>query len=1143
MRHGSAILALLLAALAGVVGSANAALLYPNLKTLAPRDLRFDRTDVTAESLGVLHNVLRFSNTVYNAGEGPVVIRAKINQSLNPPSGQAFQRVYETGGGYKEFELTGATIYYHAVHKHYHFDHWGAYQLWTKAGYESWLASGRTKGEPYLIGQKTTSCVEDEEFVTSVPAAVWPAVYVPEDCGTNAENVIAEGLSPGWGDTYDWYRFEQWIDLGEKGSLANGSYVLRSVADPDNIVYESPEKATVSRESAEDNEASTAFKVTNGTIEDGDQPTGTITINHVDTSTGSPQVTLEALGRDDLNAVDQVRISNDGKTWKTYTNTSYDSVAQTIPWNLTDPAYGGSETAGMHTVYAQFHDPSAGWGPTAQDTIEYAPSQQPPPPPPGAAYGKTVEADAPVSWWRLGESAGTVAADKTGTNPGAYLSGTTLGAASLVATESSNTAVAFDGAKGAVKVASSSSLNLSSPFSLEAWIKPSKLPTAGSFSSVLTKAESYSLQFNGPNLEFTVIQSGTRHRLQAPSGTIVAGNVYHVVGTYDGTTQRLYVNGAQVASAALSGPASVTANSLYLGSWAGGEEFLTGVIDEAAVYNKALSAARIAEHYAAATKASLQPPSGLSAGASSSTEIDLSWSDNTAGETGETLQRSADSAFSAPVSIALAAGTHAYSDTGLTPGTTYWYRVKSNAGGSSSPYSNTAQASTPALATYRSTVLADRPLSYWRLDETGGTIAGDQTVANPGTFVSTTLGAPGLIPSDPTNGAVAFNGTNGDVRIGQSGALDFTTAMTLEAWISPTSLPPAGSSRSILAKPGSYALQLNGSALAFTVLEFGVRNTVSTPQGSVVPGGVYHVVGTYDGVNERLYVNGAQVALAPLAGSPEQSLGGMHIGSWDGASEFCAGTIDEAAVYPAVLSPERIAAHFNISGASAKPPPPAGGAYAKALSEDAPVSWWRLGESSGTAAADQSAVNPGVYANGTTLGASSLLPGEPANTAVALDGVKGAVKVASSTSLNLTSPFSLEAWIKPSKLPAAGSFASVLSKAESYSLQFNGPRLEFTVIQSGTRHRLQAPSGAIVAGSTYYVVGTYDGTTQRLYINGAQVASVTLSGPASVTANSLYLGSWAGGEEFLTGVIDEAAVYNKALTAAQITKHYTAATS
>ena len=69
---------------------------------------------------------------------------------------------------------------------------------------------------------------------------------------------MLQGLSPGWGDTYDYYRPEQWIDLGQ-GKLADGQYVLRSVADPLNMVYESPSKAT-GTESAEDNEAITAVQ-------------------------------------------------------------------------------------------------------------------------------------------------------------------------------------------------------------------------------------------------------------------------------------------------------------------------------------------------------------------------------------------------------------------------------------------------------------------------------------------------------------------------------------------------------------------------------------------------------------------------------------------------------------------------------------------------------------------------------------------------------------------------------------------------------------------------------------------------------------------------------------------------------------------
>jgi hypothetical protein len=61
-------LAVAVLVLASSPASAGAAtLLYPNLKTLAPRDLRFDRADVDAAGGGVMHNVLRFSNTVWTA--------------------------------------------------------------------------------------------------------------------------------------------------------------------------------------------------------------------------------------------------------------------------------------------------------------------------------------------------------------------------------------------------------------------------------------------------------------------------------------------------------------------------------------------------------------------------------------------------------------------------------------------------------------------------------------------------------------------------------------------------------------------------------------------------------------------------------------------------------------------------------------------------------------------------------------------------------------------------------------------------------------------------------------------------------------------------------------------------------------------
>ncbi len=56
--------------------------------------------------------------------------------------------------------------------------------------------------------------------------------------------------------------------------------------------------------------------------------------------------------------------------------------------------------------------------------------------------------------------------------------------------------------------------------------------------------------------------------------------------------------------------------------------------------------------------------------------------------------------------------------------------------------------------------------------------------------------------------------------------------------------------------------------------------------------------------------------------------------------------------------------------------------------------------------------------------------------------------------------------MKPNALPSSGNFTSIVTKAEAYSLQFNGQRLEFMIIQSGVRRRLAAPAVAVAAGST-----------------------------------------------------------------------------
>src|SRR5262249_7958549 len=160
------------------------------------RELRFDRADITPELSGVYHNVLRFSNDTNNVGDGPLLLNAQIDP--NTLRGPSTQRVMNSDGTFTDYPLNN-DMYWHAAHKHYHFDNWGDYQLWSKSTYDQWLASGRTNGSPMYNGSKQTSCVTDEEFIASVPNAVYPGPHGLGGCDRDSQNQIHMGLSVGWG--------------------------------------------------------------------------------------------------------------------------------------------------------------------------------------------------------------------------------------------------------------------------------------------------------------------------------------------------------------------------------------------------------------------------------------------------------------------------------------------------------------------------------------------------------------------------------------------------------------------------------------------------------------------------------------------------------------------------------------------------------------------------------------------------------------------------------------------------------------------------------------------------------------------------------------------------------------------------------
>jgi hypothetical protein len=314
-------------------------------------------------------------------------------------------------------------------------------------------------------------------------------------------------------------------------------------------------------------------------------------------------------------------------------------------------------------------------------------------------------------------------------------------------------------------------------------------------------------------------------------------------------------------------------------------------------------------------------PSALTATTASSSAINVAWTDNANNETGQTLERSTSSTFTGATSITLAANVNSYADTGLTASTTYYYRVRAANGTLLSAYSNSANATTSAVTpppseTYTQSVTADAPVSWWRLGETAGTAAADARSANPGVYRNGALiNQASLLSKDTANKSVRFDGSNDYVEVADSASLDLTSALTIETWIKPNALPASGSWASVVTKAESYSLQFNGSVLEFTLIQNGARRRLQAPAGTIVAGRTYHLVATYDGANQRLYVNGTQVASRAQTGSATVTTWPVTIASWAGWGENFNGTADEVALYSKALAPARVTAHYNAGGA------------------------------------------------------------------------------------------------------------------------------------------------------------------------------------------------------------------------------------
>lgn len=193
------------------------------------------------------------------------------------------------------------------------------------------------------------------------------------------------------------------------------------------------------------------------------------------------------------------------------------------------------------------------------------------------------------------------------------------------------------------------------------------------------------------------------------------------------------------------------------------------------------------------------------------------------------------------------------------------------------------------------------------------------------------------------------------------------------------------------------------------------------------------------------------------------------------------------------------------------------------------VAAYNFEEASGTTVVDGS----GKGNHGTISGATRITQGKFGK-ALSFDGVNDWVTVKDAASLDLTTGMTLEAWVYPTVFPSY--WRSILQKEiDSYYLMA-GSNLD-TPAAGGTytsgNQNVYAGSSLPVNTWTHLAV-TYDSASVRLYINGALVANKAQTAPLTTSTGALRIGGSQAYGEFFQGRIDEARIYNRALSAAEI---------